>query len=268
MQDRVNQQWLDMVALLWRQMGLNAAERKAGWTESFTPAQLAVLQRPYTYGDMPGKSLAGALLQGINAAVASGALASITKTEQVVTDHKEKFEGLDYSDPFVRRNVYGEREFKPKYSSIPVYGDKEFTHITAPAFAAWLAAQRDNTPSPHIQAWFDAVGVAAAIEHYTNEADSVRWTALLEAHQPIAALVPSLRAALHAVPEIERDKVELRLEPMRLLVAHVLALWPDDKATLCDDGSPAYLDRPMTDSEAQEMGAFWYQVAAGEWLVP
>jgi hypothetical protein len=33
--------------------------------------------------------------------------------------------------------------------------------VTAPAFAAWLAAQGE-TPSPHVQAWFDAVGVAGA----------------------------------------------------------------------------------------------------------
>jgi len=66
----------------------------------------------------------------------------------------------------------------------------------------------------------------------------------------------------------ERERVELYLEPMRVLVAHMLALWPEDKAAKCEDGSPVYLDRDMTDTEAQEMGEFWYQVAAGEWLVP
>jgi hypothetical protein len=92
--------------------------------------------------------------------------------------------------------------------------------------------------------------------------------ALLEANQPIAALVPSLRAALHAVPVHERDNVGLILPVMNVLVAHMLALWPDDKAALCDDGSPAWCNgETMTDSEAQEMGEFWYQVAAGEWLV-
>jgi hypothetical protein len=91
---------------------------------------------------------------------------------------------------------------------------------------------------------------------------------LLEANQPIDALVPSLRAALHAVAEPDRDMVELRLDVVRLLVAHVVALWPEDKAAKCEDGSPAYLDRDMTEAEAQQMGEFWYQVAAGEWLVP
>ena len=123
-------------------------------------------------------------------------------------------------------------------------------HYQAPA------KQRQPTPPPMPTLAAQASALMAAAD------------ALLEAHQPIAALVPSLRAALHAVPEPERDSVELRLDVVRLLVAHVVALWPEDKATLCDDGSPAYLDRDMTDSEAQEMGEFWYQVAAGEWLVP
>ncbi len=90
---------------------------------------------------------------------------------------------------------------------------------------------------------------------------------LLEADQTIDALVPTLRAALHAVPPPERDDVGLLLDVMKVLVADVLALWPTDKAALCEDGSPVYLDRDMTDSEAQEMGEFWYQCAAGEWLV-
>lgn len=92
-------------------------------------------------------------------------------------------------------------------------------------------------------------------------------SALMDTGQTIEALMPSLRAALHAVPLPERDAVGLPLEVVKLMVADVLALWPADKDALCDDGSPVYLDRPMTDSEAQEMGEFWYQVAAGEWLV-
>jgi len=119
------------------------------------------------------------------------------------------------------------------------------------------AKQRQPTPAPapDLAAQASALLAAAA--------------AMLEVNQPIAALVPSLRAALHAVPVHERERVELYLEPMRVLVAHMLALWPADKAALCDDGSPAWCNgETMTDTEAQEMGEFWYQVAAGEWLVP
>jgi hypothetical protein len=93
-------------------------------------------------------------------------------------------------------------------------------------------------------------------------------SALLEAGQPITALVPSLRAALRAVPHQERGAVGLYLDVTKVLVADVLALWPADRNAKCEDGSPVYLDRDMTDAEAQEMGEFWYAAAAGEWVVP
>lgn len=94
-------------------------------------------------------------------------------------------------------------------------------------------------------------------------------SALLETDQSIDALMPSLRAALHAVPPPQRDDVGLPIDVITLMVAHVVvALWPADKDALCDDGSPAWCNgETMTDSEAQEMGEFWYAVAAGEWLV-
>jgi len=92
-------------------------------------------------------------------------------------------------------------------------------------------------------------------------------SALLAAHQSITAMVSYLRTALHAVPKTERDSVGLNLDVMRLLLADVMALLPADRNAKCDDGSPVYLDRDMTDSEAQEAGEFWYQVAAGECLV-
>ena len=92
--------------------------------------------------------------------------------------------------------------------------------------------------------------------------------AALESGQSIAAIVPTLRAALNSVPLRERKATMLLpFEVMNILVADVLALLPSDRSALCDDGSPAYLDRPMTDSEADEMGSFWYAVAAGEWVV-
>ena len=92
--------------------------------------------------------------------------------------------------------------------------------------------------------------------------------AALESGKSIAAMVPTLRAALNSVPLRERKATMLLpFEVMNILVADVLALLPSDRSALCDDGSPAYLDRPMTDSEADEMGSFWYAVAAGEWVV-
>lgn len=70
----------------------------------------------------------------------------------------------------------------------------------------------------------------------------------------IDALVPTLRAALHAVPEDERLSATMPLEPMRVLTAEARADWsPHD--------TPG---APMTDDEASYMYWLLYQVAAGE----
>jgi len=116
------------------------------------------------------------------------------------------------------------------------------------------AQQRQPTPPPgHTPAAQASALMAAA-------------SALLETGQSIDALVLALRAALRAVPPPERDRVELYFDVMLVLLADVLALRPADKMALCEDGSPVYLDRPYTDSEAQEIGEIWYQLAAGELL--
>ena len=90
--------------------------------------------------------------------------------------------------------------------------------------------------------------------------------AALEAGQSITPMVPTLRAAMHAVPECERDATMLLpFEVMDVLTAEVVSALPPRDA-LNDDGSPAWHgeDNPMTDDEADEMGRFWYQAAAGE----
>lgn len=84
-----------------------------------------------------------------------------------------------------------------------------------------------------------------------------------EAGQSIAPLVPTLRAALRAVPKPKRKNVgPLPLEVMNILVADVFAVCvgPDAEATAGEAAS-------MSDTEVEAMGEFWYQVAAGEWRV-
>jgi len=92
--------------------------------------------------------------------------------------------------------------------------------------------------------------------------------AALGAGQSVDALVPVLRAALHCVPEHERDPdMVLPSAVLELLIADVLALLPP-RGALNDDGSPAWRDgSTMSDAEAGAMGRFWYEVAAGEWAV-
>lgn len=89
--------------------------------------------------------------------------------------------------------------------------------------------------------------------------------AMLEAGASLDAFAPTLRSALAAVPVRVRDQVHLHLDVMKVLLAPVLALVPPRESNpINDDGTPAYVDQ-MSDGDAQELGAFWYAVAAGEW---
>lgn len=92
--------------------------------------------------------------------------------------------------------------------------------------------------------------------------------AMLEAGASLDVFTPTLRAALAAVPLPSRDRVALHLGVMKVLLAPVLALVaPRASDPLNDDGTPVYVN-DMTDAEAQEVGEFLYQAAAGEWVFP
>lgn len=88
-------------------------------------------------------------------------------------------------------------------------------------------------------------------------------TALVAGHG-IGSMVPALRAALHAVPERERDgTMLLPVNVMDVLVADVVVLLPKAADPCPDGGQPIDSDN-MDDEEAAYMGRFWYEVAAGE----
>lgn len=89
--------------------------------------------------------------------------------------------------------------------------------------------------------------------------------AMLEAGASLDAFAPTLRAALAAVPTRARDQVHLQLDVMKVLLAPVLALVPPRGSNpINDDGTPTYVEQ-MSDDDAHFAGAFWYEVAAGEW---
>lgn len=77
-------------------------------------------------------------------------------------------------------------------------------------------------------------------------------------------------AGAHPAPCIESrpltrtDSVNLDLEVMNVLVAHVTALVDADESV--NPGSTR-LNEPLSDENAQWMGEFWYSVAAGEWVL-
>ena len=65
-------------------------------------------------------------------------------------------------------------------------------HITAPVFAAWLAAQGQE-PNPHIAAWFEAVGAQAAPAETTAERNA-RWLLVWDKESPVHAKGSQARA--------------------------------------------------------------------------
>jgi len=144
MTNKSNLAWHRAAAVSWYFRGLS------GWPDAMTTPQLAALQVP---AQAKSYRVDKSIYNAINADVASGELPSTTQTKNVVIRHENRFQGYKINQ-FTGQSV-------EVFGTVPVHGDKEFHYITAPAFAAWLAANREP-PSVHIQAWFDAVGVAGA----------------------------------------------------------------------------------------------------------
>lgn len=86
--------------------------------------------------------------------------------------------------------------------------------------------------------------------------------AALSNGQSIASMLPTIRAEMARVPAHQRDAVLVDPDVMDLLTAAVAHQLPGSSESEGDD------DSPMSDDQAQEMGRFWYQVAAGEIGIP
>jgi len=122
-----------------------------GWPQSMVPDQLSALQSPEL---AKGWKVDKALLLAINESCSAGHLAHdvVIKTQVLRLPATPR-------NPFasdwwlIRANCT-----RPKPAR-EVTSTKTELAITAQNFAAWLAVQRE-APSVHIQAWFDAVGVA------------------------------------------------------------------------------------------------------------
>lgn len=149
----VNLAWRDAMAEVGG--AFNKAEQSAGWAESFTTGQVAMLQRPWKSGDRTCK----ALLDSLDDACESGALAHKTTTTSVCVKPERHVTppelGLGtWPEQYTRGGM------RYAYTEKAVFKDKTTHHITAEAFAAWLAAN-EIEPSRHVAAWFDAVGAGA-----------------------------------------------------------------------------------------------------------
>ena len=129
------------------------------------------------------------------------------------------------------------------------------THLN-PARRKWPSA-RPPAPPPD----------RGAVQHADYLLDLA--AAALQSGRSIEPLLPTLRSALAAVPPADRANLGLPINVMGVLIDHVVSLLPprDDDPTN-DDGSPVYCyDDAMTDAQAQDMGSFWYRVAAGERVI-
>lgn len=131
-----------------------------GWPQTITPDRLASLQSWRDGLDMKTRrSKAATWCKLIELALAAGAIEHTTTTETVqVSSEKDVFptsSTRSWPDQYTR----GGRFYA--YTQPAQYRDVTLHHIAAHDFAAWLARQGEE-PSPHIAAWFKAVGVAPA----------------------------------------------------------------------------------------------------------
>nr|WP_326529717.1 hypothetical protein [Rhodoferax sp.] len=78
-------------------------------------------------------------------------------------------------------------------------------------------------------------------------------------------MIQQVRDLLRALPDGAWPALPIAV--WDVLTAEIRALWPPNEGNpLCADGSPVYMDS-MTAEEAQEVGQFWLEVAAGKWIV-
>lgn len=207
----INQKWRDTMALLGS--NFTKEENAAGWAESFKTERIAVLQRPFKWWPIKDResekaALCRAYKDGLNAALASGELLGNATTVTVTpkspqVQRRNEFASSEWLGEFGRFGFTGVRNRRITSQPIPQPRDVTTYTVTAPAFAAWLAAQGE-TPSVHVQAWFDALSVAGAGQvtpvastsplDETAEDKEMRWLNHLETEQkstPRGALVRS-----------------------------------------------------------------------------
>lgn len=116
---------------------------------------------------------------------------------------------------------------------------------------------------------------AAAVPAVESEADGVselahaqRMADLADEMLPLgklAAVMGDLRLAMHHVPAHRRQDLQMALPTWRALVVAVLEVVERETDVQTSDNA----DRAgLSDGDADELGAFWFSVAAGEIGVP
>jgi len=113
---------------------------KAGWPESIDLGRIARLQSP---DNLTNERI---IYAGLLDACASGELPAQKGERTVTTGYKKEFLGIGRNGEVFRHT--------------PVQATRDIYMVQAPAFMAWLDTLGEE-PSPHISAWFDALGLTA-----------------------------------------------------------------------------------------------------------
>jgi len=160
---KINAAW--RVAMATMGQHFTKEEHASGWPQTLKYEQLAALQYPYSKGDTVNIRLARARASDILNACKSGELIHTANTVTVTpkpppVQHRNKFVS-EWPGEFERFKLTGVRTGRITSRPTPQPRDVTTYTVTAPAFAAWLAAQNEAS-SAHIAAWFKAAGVAGA----------------------------------------------------------------------------------------------------------
>lgn len=196
-----------------------------GWPETFTNYGMAALQswrKGMERKDWNQEAATWRKL--IELALASGAIEHTTTTERVKVS------------PPIRRIVnpgFGSSEWTGRGFAGAQLENRSFLggtlatavtqpgqskevmrhHITASAFAAWLAA-KSMEPSPHIAAWFKAQGVGTVPAGETNQERNARWLLIWDTLSPTHEAGSQARAiaAIVAAEGVTQGKAKRGLQ--------------------------------------------------------
>ena len=157
-----------------------------GWPETFTRHALAALHTWRKGIELKAwNDDAADWRKLVELAIQAGAIEHATTTERI----KTRAQGRRIVNPGFASREWVERGFESAqverrsflggtiptaYTQPAQYADVTHHHITAPAFAAWLAAQ-GLEPCTHIAAWFKAQGVGSAPAGESRIERNARW---------------------------------------------------------------------------------------------
>lgn len=143
------------------------------------------------------------------------------------------------TDTLERAQRWRKRHLEPGRVKGTRFDPKRKTTPTAPAAAALAEVE--------------AAGVE--LDQALTEGDQERAAVMVKVVRGLLWLLPD-----GAWPSLPSDVWDVLTADMKSILP------PREGNPLCEDGAPVYVDS-MTDEEAEAVGQFWLEVAAGKWIV-